>query len=344
MDIRGFYPINGESKMNSTIYASIFIVIVAVAIGVYGVVETTKPQNQQLIVSTTTSLYETGLLDILKTEFESQYANINVSFISQGTGLAIQTAMRGDADMIIVHDSIRELAFLEDGYGVNRKAVAYNFFVIVGPDSDPAEIVGLSPIEALTKLKQKGEEDTIQWVSRGDDSGTHSKEKRLWTAAGFDVEQLREMSWYLEAGSGMTAALKLTDEKANAYTLCDMGSYLNNYANGNIELEVAVEEGKDTLNVYSAIANNPEKTDIVTATFDASMQFIEFLISDNCQTILAEFGNEDFGRPLFNPYVSLLEDDANSDMVQWIQELAYFDGTECPEQYRYNADSLYPFG
>ena len=197
--------------MSSKIYASILIIIVSATIGVYSIIELTKPQNQQLIVSTTSSLYETGLLDILKTEFESQYANINVSFISQGTGLAIQTAMRGDADMIIVHDSIRELAFLEDGYGVNRKVVAYNFFVIVGPASDPAEILGLSPVEALTQLKQTGEEDTIQWVSRGDDSGTHSKEKRLWTAAGFDVEQLREMSWYLHASSGRIWALKLTD-------------------------------------------------------------------------------------------------------------------------------------
>jgi tungstate transport system substrate-binding protein len=314
---------------------------VLATIGVYGVIALTKPQNQQLIVSTTTSLYETGLLDVLKTEFESQHSNINVSYISQGTGLAIQTAMRGDTDMIIVHDGSRELTFLEGGYGVNRKVVAYNFFVIVGPANDPAEILGLSPVEALTQLNEIGKTSKIQWISRGDDSGTHAKEKRLWTAAGFDPEELREMSWYLEAGSGMAATLKIADEKANAYTLCDMGSYLNNFANGNIELEIVVEDGKDSLNVYSAIANNPEKTELTTTNFNASMKFIEFLISDNGQLIIANFGIEDFGKPLFNPYVLLLKDDIDSDVVHWIQDLAYFEGTECPEAFRYNIASLY---
>jgi tungstate transport system substrate-binding protein len=333
--------LNREFGMNTKIIASLFVVIVITALGLYSVTISANLQNQHLIVSTTTSLYETGLLDVLKTEFESQYFNINVSFISQGTGLAIQTAMRGDADMIVVHDTARELAFLEDGYGVNRKVIAYNFFIVVGPVGDPAGIRSMSPVEALTQLKHAGETGLIQWVSRGDDSGTHAKEKRLWAAAGFDVEDLREMSWYLEAGSGMTATLKLTHEKINAYTLCDMGSYLNNYAHGNIDLEVVVEEGKDTLNVYSAIANNPEKTELVTANFEASMKFLEFLISDTCQSILADFGTDDFGRPLFNPYISLLENNRDSDTVQWIQDLAYFDGTECPEVYRYNAANIY---
>jgi len=148
-------------------------------------------------------------------------------------------------------------------------------------------------------------------------------------------------SWYIEAGSGMTATLKLTDEKANAYTMCDMGSYLNNFANGNIGLKVAVEEGKDTLNVYSAIANNPEKEELITVNFDASMKFIEFLVSDNVQSIFADFGTEDFGRPLFNPYITILEAEPGSDIVEWIRELAYFDGTECPVVYRYNAADLY---
>ncbi len=327
--------------MNTKILAIIAIVIITSGIGVYGVFELTKPQNQHLIVSTTTSLYETGFLDVLKTEFESEYSHINVSFISQGTGLAIQTAKRGDADMILVHDAVRELAFLEDGYGVNRKIIAYNFFVIVGPESDPAQIIGMSPVEALVQLKEVGEAGAIQWVSRGDDSGTHANEKRLWTAAGFDAAELSTESWYIEAGSGMTATLKLTDEKANAYTMCDMGSYLNNYVNGNIELEVVVEEGSDTLNVYSVIANNPEKEELVTANFDATMKFINFLVSDKVQSILDDFGTEDFGRTLFNPYIPLLENDPVSDLVQWIQELAYFNGTECPVAYRHNSANLY---
>ena len=335
------YPTKGDLEINTKLLAIALVVIVASAIGVYAVFELTKPKNQNLIVSTTTSLYETGLLDVLKTEFEKEYPHITVSFISQGTGLAIQTAMRGDADMILVHDAARELTFLEDGYGVNRKVIAYNFFVIVGPEDDPGIISGMSPIEALTQIKEVGETGAIQWVSRGDDSGTHAKEKWLWTAAGFDVSELSTEPWYIEAGSGMTATLKLTDEKKNAYTLCDMGSYLNNYANGNIVLEVVVEEGKDTLNVYSAIANNPQKEELVPNNFDASMQFIKFLVSDIVQSILADFGTEDFTRSLFNPYIPLVENYPDSDLVEWIQELAYFEGTECPEEYRYNAGNLY---
>jgi tungstate transport system substrate-binding protein len=330
-----------EKKFSSYKLIAIVALIVIVLVGAsYAYLNMQSAQKQHLIVSTTTSLYETGLLDVLKIEFEKEYPSINVSFISQGTGLAIQTAMRGDADMILVHDPVRELKFMEDGYGVNRKVIAYNFFVVVGPSDDPANLKGLSPTEAFAKIKQAGESGSALWVSRGDDSGTHAKEKRIWQAAGFDTAELRTMDWYVEAGSGMTATLKLTDEKS-AYTLCDMGSYLNNYANKNIELEVIVEAGKDTLNVYSAIANNPQKSEVAGSNFDASMKFIRFLASDEIQDIFADFGKDRFGRPLFNPYVKLLKSGGNQEMIQWIQELAYFDGTECPTQFRYKEGNFY---
>jgi tungstate transport system substrate-binding protein len=329
-----------QSKKTRMIIIAIMIAIIFIGLGLYTYFTTQTTSKQHLIVSTTTSLYETGLLDILKVEFEKQYPSINVSFISQGTGLAIQTAMRGDADMILVHDAARELKFLEEGYGVNRKVVAYNFFVIAGPSDDPANVKGLSPTEAFTKIKEAGEKNSAIWVSRGDDSGTHSKEKQIWKAAGFDAADLRTMDWYLEAGAGMTATLRLTDEK-NGYTLVDLGSYLNNYANGNIKLEIIVDAGKDTLNVYSAIANNPRKTEVSGSNFDASMKFIDFLVSDKVQQIFADFGKDKFGKPLFNPYVNLLQTGDKPELIQWIQDLAYFDGTECPPQYRYQADHLY---
>jgi len=329
-------------RINSYKLAAIVaLIIIVLGVASYAYSSMQSSQKQHLIVSTTTSLYETGVLDVLKIEFEKEYPSINVSFISQGTGLAIQTAMRSDADMILVHDAIRELKFMEDGYGVNRKVIAYNFFVVVGPNDDPANLKGLSPTEAFAKVKQAGESGSALWVSRGDDSGTHAKEKRIWEAAGFDAVELRTMDWYIEAGSGMTATLKLTDEKG-AYTLCDMGSYLNNYANKNIELEVIVEAGKDTLNVYSAIANNPKKNELTGSNFDASMKFIKFLVSNEIQNILADFGKDKFGRPLFNPYVKLLKSGNGQEIVQWIQELAYFDGTECPTQYRFEEGNLYP--
>jgi tungstate transport system substrate-binding protein len=242
--------------------------------------------------------------------------------------------------VILVHDPSREYKFLEEGYGVNRKVVTYNFFVIAGPSDDPANVKGLSPTEAFTKIKEAGEKNSAIWVSRGDDSGTHAKEKRIWKAAGLDAADLRTMDWYLEAGTGMTATLRLTGEK-NGYTLVDLGSYLNNYANGNIELEIIVDAGKDTLNVYSVIANNPRKTEVSGPNFDASMKFIDFLVSDEIQQILADFGKDKFGKPLFNPYVKLLESNDNPELIQWIQDLAYFDGTECPPQYRYQADQFY---
>jgi tungstate transport system substrate-binding protein len=293
-----------------------------------------------LIISTTTSLYETGFLDFLKTRFEANNPDINVSFISQGTGLAIQTAMRGDADMILVHDPARELQFLKGGYGVNRKIVAYNFFVIVGPTNDPAKIKGLAPLEAFKALKVAGEGGTALWISRGDDSGTHSKEKLLWKSAGFDVKDLRQESWYFEAGSGMTATLKMADEKM-AYTLTDLGTYLMNYNKGNIGLAVLVEAGKDLLNVYSVIPSDPRHENLTKANFEASMKFIRFLVSDAGQELFDTYGKTEYGQSLFKPYVKLLKNDSSSNVASWIQQLAYFDGSECPLQFRYEAGDLY---
>lgn len=290
------------------------------------------------IVSTTTSLYETGLLDILERRFEQIYPHYTVSFISQGTGKSIVTAQRGDADMILVHDPVKELTFLEEGYGVNRKIIAYNFFIIVGPDTDPARAKGTTLIEALTLIRQAGEDGTAIWVSRGDESGTHAKEQRMWAAVGFDYTEIRTRPWYLEAGAGMTATLQLTDQK-EAYTLCDDSSYLSNFAQGNIQLVKIVEEGKDTLNVYAAIAGNPQT--ITHTTFDASMAFIKFLISDDIQDLLRDFGVAEYGEALFNPWIPMRKSGQDPALIQWVEDYAYFEGTECPTQFRYMAGDLY---
>ena len=292
----------------------------------------------QVIVSTTTSLYETGLLDILKQRFEETHPSYNVIFIAQGTGKAIATAQRGDADMILVHDSVKELAFLEDGYGVNRKIIAYNFFIIVGPDKDPAGVKDTTPTEALTLIKEAGENGIAIWVSRGDESGTHSKEQRLWVAAGFNYSEIRTSPWYFEAGTGMTSTLQLTDQE-EAYTLSDMGSYLSNFAQGNIRLVKHVKAGKDTLNVYAAIACNPQT--ISNIKFDASMAFIKFLISDNVQELLQDFGVSEYNEALFNPWIPMLTSGQDPDLIQWVDDYAYFEGMECPTQFRYNVGDLY---
>jgi len=316
------------------------IAIIGTTIVAFEYFETQKPTNQQLIVSTTTSFYETGFLDFVKKSFEAKYAYINVSFISQGTGLAIQTAKRGDADMILVHDPGQELSFLTGGYGVNRKIIAYNFFVIVGPNNDPAGITGLAPLDALKKLKSEGDSGTITWVSRGDGSGTHSKEKNLWKDAGFNSTLLRKLPWYLERGAGMTDTLKLADEK-DGYTLTDLASYLNNYKKGNIKLKIVVEQSKDLLNIYSVIANNPQKTNLTGTNFDATMKFINYVTSDEGQQLFADFGQSTFGKPLFSPYIPLVTNRSNATILQWVQNYAFFNGTECPQEYRYKADELY---
>lgn len=322
--------------------ASLLVVLVlaVVALGIYGYSISGSQSRARLIVSTTTSLYETGFLDELKSKFELRYPNLNVSFISQGTGLAIQTAMRGDADMILVHDPTREYQFLKGGYGVNRKIVAYNFFVIVGPSEDPAGILGKSPSDALKRIRSAGLNGTTIWVSRGDDSGTHSKEKSLWKTIGLDAKQLRTEKWYLEAGSGMTSTLKLANEKPG-YTLTDIGTYLLNFNNNNINLVKLIESGKSMLNVYSVIADNPRNANMTKVNFEGSMQLIRFLVSSEGQALFANFGVDKYGLPLFKPYVKLIESQNDSELVGWIRDLAFFEGSECPQEFRYEADDLY---
>ncbi len=262
-----------------------------------------RPKTQ-LIVSTTTSLYETGFLDFLKQNFEQTNPGFNVSFISQGTGQAIITAQNGGADMILVHAPSSELPFLNNSYGVNRKIVAYNFFLIAGPSNDPAGINGSSPLDAFKKIKAAGEAGQAIWVSRGDGSGTETKEKALWAAAGINYTQISKESWYLKAGQGMTATLLLANQK-NAYTLSDIASYLNNFNKGNIQLRNFVYGGKDLLNVYSAIACNPQK--LTNAKFDAAMALIKYMVSDAGQNLFSNFGVQQYGGAVFKPCVQILK-------------------------------------
>jgi tungstate transport system substrate-binding protein len=294
----------------------------------------------RLIVSTTTSLYDTGLLDALKTDFEAKYPTMNISFIAQGTGLAIQTAMRGDADMILVHAPSSEYLFLNGSYGVNRKIFAYNFFTIVGPSNDPAKISGLGATEALKAIRAAGLNGTVLWVSRGDNSGTYTKEVSLWKSIGLSVTELRTEKWYLEAGSGMTATLQLANEK-QAYTLSDVGTYLVNYDNHNINLVRLVEESKALLNVYSAIADNPNNANMTKTNFAGAMQFIRYLVSNSTQQLIANYGLSQYGQPLFYPYVPLSTSQSNQTLLGWIHSYAFFQGSECPPQFRYQASDLY---
>jgi tungstate transport system substrate-binding protein len=335
-------PVHLSRSGVTRIQASVVIVVAlcAVVLAAYAYSSSNVGERTRLIISTTSSLYETGFLDVIKTNFEAKYPGMNVSFISQGTGLAIQTAMRGDADMILVHAPTSEYEFLKGGYGVNRKILAYNFFIIVGPADDPAGIAGKSPSDALKRIRFAGLNGTTIWVSRGDNSGTYSKEKSLWKSIGLDVTELRKEKWYLEAGSTMTPTLKMANEK-HGYTLSDIGTYLSNFKNHNIDLEKLVEASQSMLNVYSAIADNPNNPNMTRTNYEGSMQLIRYLVSDEGQQLFANYGVNDYGQALFQPYIPLARTQSNQTLLGWIHDYAFFDGSECPPQFRYKADDLY---
>jgi tungstate transport system substrate-binding protein len=319
------------------------VVVVIALVGTVWYFNQPVAGKTRLIVSTTTSLYETGFLSTLKKAFETKYQQYNVSFISQGTGLALATASRGDADLVLVHAPSTEKIFLTNGTGVDRKIVAYNYFLLVGPADDPAGIEGLSVVDALKKIVAAGQAGQAVWVSRGDKSGTNSKEIALYKIAGFDTTKLaaeKDSSgnpWYLSAGAGMTATLQLADQK-NAYTLTDIASFLTNTANGNIHLVQYVGPGKDMLNVYSVILINPSWKNY-RGTFDAAITFEEYLLSAEGQDLLNTFGVQ--GQSVFKPWVPLKTADTDTTTIQWIENYAYINGTECPEKYRVQAGDLY---
>jgi tungstate transport system substrate-binding protein len=245
--------------------------------------------------------------------------------------------MRGDADMIMVHDPAQENTFMVNGYGVNRKIIACNFFIIVGPQGDPANVAGMTPLDALRQIKTLGEQGQAIWVSRGDGSGTNAKEKNLWAAAGINWTQIRtETTWYKETGQGMTATLLVANE-LGGYTLSDTASYLTNTKQGNIQMEIVVQAARELLNVYSLIVDNPLNANLTETNFATSMLFVYYVLSEEGQDLLANYGTSTFGAPLFTPFVPIARG-ANATLLSWIQSYAYLpaNATECALAYRYN--------
>jgi tungstate transport system substrate-binding protein len=306
--------------------------------------------RRRLFISTTTSLYDTGLLGVLETDYESTHS-VDLQITAVGTGIAIQQAKNGDADVVLVHAPSVELDFLEGGYGVNRKIIAYNFFTIVGPADDPAQISGKTATEALTRIVNYGQSMADQsgttqiWVSRGDNSGTNSKEKSLWTAAGFDYDELSTLSWFANTGQGMGATLNVANQK-NAYTLSDIGTYLKFSADGAIDLDSLILEEQSLLNVYSVMAVNTatvqaNQTLHESINYNDAMDFIEYLILPSTQQLINDYGKDTYGEPLFYEVVQQLKDNAPQPLVSWIQDYAFFDGSECPLQYRNGYADLY---
>jgi len=237
-------------------------------------------------MATTTSTENSGLLAELLPAFQEQ-SGIQVDVIAVGTGKAITHGENGDVDLILVHARSREDAFVDQGYGLNRKDVMYNDFVILGPSDDPAAIGGLSNAAEALKLISENRAD---FLSRGDDSGTHTKEKILWSAMGITPSG----KWYKETGQGMGSVLTMTNE-VRGYTLTDRGTYLA--MKDNLELVVLVEGDKTLFNPYGIIAVNPELHKHVD--YDGAMKFIDFITSAVGQKIIGDFKKN--GEQLFYP-------------------------------------------
>lgn len=248
----------------------------------------------RLRVATTTSLYDTGLWGYLEPMFEEKYG-VELDILYTGSGQALEYGRRGDVDVITVHDKPNELKFVSDNYGIERVPFAYNYFLIVGPTSDPAGIKGMSPEEAFKKLMQTG---SGTFVSRGDLSGTHSMEKRIWQQAGFDYATVEKAgAWYIEAGSGMGPTLLMASEK-QAYTLTDMGTFVA--FKSQLDLVPIVDEGDILLNVYSVIAINPNKV-TVAKNLTMANNLISFLTSPEIQKLIGDYGVKEYGLQLFTP-------------------------------------------
>lgn len=247
-------------------------------------------KQDRLRVATTTSLYDTGLWSRLEPMFEDEN-DVELDVLYAGTGIAIEWGQRGDVDVITVHSKSSELKFIDDGYGVKRIPFAYNYFLVVGPEDDPAGIKGMTPEDAFKKLYETGDG---KFVSRGDNSGTHSKEKAMWKAAGYaDYDEiLNAGDWYIEAGSGMGPTLLKANE-LEGYTLTDMGTYLA--YKGDLDLVPIVDKGSILLNVYSVIVC-AESDNIEMAE-----KLADFLTSDEIQDFIGEYGVEQYGMQLFTP-------------------------------------------
>ncbi len=232
-----------------------------------------------LKLATTTSTYDTGLLDYIIPPFEKKH-NLRVHIISVGTGKAIKLGENGDVDVILVHARQEEDKFVRNGFGVNRRDLMSNDFVIAGPESDPAGVKGLkNPVAALRKIYQARQ----LFVSRGDDSGTYKKELSLWNLAGLEPAN-RANSWYLETGQGQGATLRIADEK-NSYILIDRSTYLVNKKH--VRLKILFEGGEKLLNPYGIIAVNPDKHRYVK--YKEAMKLIVWLISPECQEMINNF-------------------------------------------------------
>jgi len=254
-----------------------------------------ESSNRNVILSTTTSTQDSGLLDVLVPIFEKQ-SGYTVKTVSVGTGQALALAAKGDADVALVHAPSLEKKYVADGKLLNRRLVMYNDFVIIGPKDDPARVRSLKPaVDALKAIERA----KAAFVSRGDNSGTHNLEKNLWKSAGIHPKG----AWYIESGQGMGATLRIANER-NAYTITDRGTYLA--LAKNLNLPILVQGDRALLNIYSVLEVNPANGPRINRA--GGKAFADFMIAPQTQDVIRNFGVKKFGQPLFVPVAGKKED------------------------------------
>jgi tungstate transport system substrate-binding protein len=279
----------GESEMFKVRFSGIGVIVFCLTMVLLtGAVKAAEPKIKDLILATTTSTVDSGLLDVLIPEFEKQ-TGYRVKTISAGTGQSLAMGEKGEADVLLCHAPEAEKKLVDSGAVVNYQLVMHNDYVIVGPPADPAGIKGKESIEAFKAIAAKN----AIFVSRGDDSGTHKKELSLWKKAEITPAL---SNWYQESGQGMGATLLMASEK-QGYTLTDRATYLAQKANAKVG--ILSEGDKSLLNIYHVMQVNPEKFSKVNA--EGSKAFVDFMIAPETQKMIGEFGKDKFGQSLFFP-------------------------------------------
>jgi len=278
--------------MKGKVFLKTFLVLAAVLItflAMKPMVHEVSAQQKNVILATTTSTQDSGLLDVLIPVFEKKTGYF-VKTIAVGSGQAMAMGQKGEADVLLVHSPDAEKKFIADGFGINRRLIMHNDFIVVGTPSDPAKIKG---VKSTTEAFKKIAASQIPFISRGDNSGTHAKEKVIWKAVGLKYEGEK---WYQQTGLGMGQTLNVASEK-KAYTLADRGTYLA--LKKRLDLDILTEGDAILLNIYHVIEVNPAKFPKVNAP--GGKAFADFMVSKEAQDMIKTFGVDKFGSPLFFP-------------------------------------------
>jgi tungstate transport system substrate-binding protein len=278
--------------------------------------ELNSQQTENIILATTTSTENSGLLDYLHLELAKKL-KISVGVVSVGTGAALEIARKGLADVVLVHAKSLEDEFIAEGYGFHRVTIMSNEFVVVGPSSDPGQIKGLQNSSDIFKRLYSNRND-LQFVSRGDNSGTHEKEKQLWSLSNItinisDMNWHESNEWYAEVGAGMSSTLVEASE-LQAYTLTDLGTWL--FLKDNLDLEVIVEGLEIWKNFYSVILVNPVKFDNRSINYQTSKKYVQWLISSEGQSLIDSYTVN--GEQLFySEFIKSLEELPSEEQEFW---------------------------